>query len=163
MYFKASNSSNTERYEFQLVHEQWYFPLWLNRWKVEFQVTFVCGILREKNRTRKMSFVGGILCYEYGSTCWESGSFTLCDFVWLRLRFFLSLQMSCTGLNGSVLTMWLWRHHNSHVDHYKQQTNRSRNQNKKTQCEFALSAIFAAAQFKLQKCLFTKRYIHILA
>ena len=72
MYFKASNSSNIQRYKFQLVHEQWYFPLCLNRWKVEFQVTFVCGILHEKNRTRKMSFVGGILCYGYGSTCWES-------------------------------------------------------------------------------------------
>ena len=37
----------------------------------------------------------------------SEGSFTLCVFFWLQLRFCLSQQMGCTGLNGSVHTMWL--------------------------------------------------------
>ena len=39
------------------------------------------------------------------------GPFTKCVFFWLRLRFGLSQQMGCTGLNGSVHTMWLRQHH----------------------------------------------------
>ena len=41
----------------------------------------------------------------------SNGSFTLCVFIWLRLRFLLSQQMVCTGLNGSVHTMRLEQHH----------------------------------------------------
>ena len=37
------------------------------------------------------------------------GSFTLCVFFWLRLRFPLSQQIGCTGLNGSVHSMRFWQ------------------------------------------------------
>ena len=49
-------------------------------------------------------------------------------FFWLRLRFLLSQQMGCMGLNGSVDTMRLQKHHQLLYSPLQLKSNRSRNQ-----------------------------------